>query len=612
MSKLSEDDSSDSSDEFLVPADKLDLDSSFFKQPVKKPNQKTTTAKKARVIESDSEDSEDDFDYSNESNVSSAELLSQVLKNLENANNKFSRSNKSNSEPSTSQDTNQSFTNDTNKNLSQEIDDLLSRGESQVATSTEDKESDNEEETKEDVKKEYVVPEKGVEIHFPGQNFISDKKKKKQQDLQRMLQNKINQKIRSSQLYAHKVGLLCWISHGVFLNTLANNADVLAFATSLVPKSNYPKDKADLKYLAGFVKWFAGLFKIEDEFREVSYNKKLLLQRISDKKIFNYVELVLLFVATIRGMGINCRLVVSLQPPPLKPSSQQLFKAPKVNDKNIDVKNETIKKEPVKNEKNKKSSNKTSSNSPSKTTQSNRGRGRGRGRKANISPAKTAPGNSKEADIAANEEAKKKAALFLQKFRATPSKGNKSILETHSPEKSSKFFNKKQQNDKSSDEDSSDDESYHDKLEKKKAEKNSRKKEKEKQVKTEDDSSKTKKQTSQSEKILLGKRKHSTSDKDSLEKDMKKETIEFSSDDEYVEKKPKKRVEQKPDKKLSIAAKLKNQRKLLSSDDDEATVIKKFHNVWAEVYVESEERWICVDVLGKKINCVSPIYVSRF
>ena len=91
---MRKDDSSDSSDEFLVPPDKLDLDYSFFNNSVKKTNQKPSSSKKARVIESDSESSEDDFDYSNENNVSSAELLSQVLKNLESVNNQFISNNK--------------------------------------------------------------------------------------------------------------------------------------------------------------------------------------------------------------------------------------------------------------------------------------------------------------------------------------------------------------------------------------------------------------------------------------------------------------------------------------------------------------------------------------
>ena len=33
-------------------------------------------------------------------------------------------------------------------------------------------------------------------------------------------------------------------------------------------------------------------------------------------------------------------------------------------------------------------------------------------------------------------------------------------------------------------------------------------------------------------------------------------------------------------------------------------------NVWIEVYVESEQSWICVNVVDQKINCISEIYVS--
>jgi hypothetical protein len=51
-------------------------------------------------------------------------------------------------------------------------------------------------------------------------------------------------------------------------------------------------------------------------------------------------------------------------------------------------------------------------------------------------------------------------------------------------------------------------------------------------------------------------------------------------------------------------------RRVLSSDDEATVVVKeKGQNCWSEVYLEQEEKWICVDVRGGKIHCVKEIAV---
>ena len=114
---------------------------------------------------------------------------------------------------------------------------------------------------------------------------------------------------------------------------------------------------------------------------------------------------------------------------------------------------------------------------------------------------------------------------------------------------------------------------------------------------------KSRKQTSTSKIILPNKKDHPYSWRN------KKRNWIFIYD-EYIEKKPKKTIQEKPNQKLTIAAKLKSHQKLLSSDDENSMTSKYVINTWAEVYIESEEKWVCVDVLGKKINCVSHMYIS--
>lgn len=584
MSQLSDDESSDSSNEFLVPADKIDLSSSFFNQSAtKKPN-----PKKSRVIQSSPEDSDSEFDYSNDNNVSSAELLSQVLKNLENAKNQIFAAETSQSEPSTSKTAEQASDSKAD-DLSKQINDLLMQGESASTLATKAGQDDDEaEDSKAELKSDYTIPQKGVQIHLPGQNVMFDRKKKKQQDLQKVLQSKINSRIRSNQLFVHKVGLLCWLSHGFFLNKLANEPELLAIALSLVSSNNYPKGRPDLKYMEKFTTWFTGQFKIVDQHKEVVFSTDLLLQKFSDKKIDNYIELILLYIATVRGMGINCRLVISLRPPRLKPSPEQLFKIPQ-NEEN-DATSKKVKAENVDGKSTKQKKNTQKAPAKSKT-----GKGKAKSKEQSVSPTKVVPENSREAAKAASEEAKKKAAAIL--------KGKLSALN----KKTETLKKDKKDDDDGEVEKSIIDESNMTIARKLRLRTNNNKESENGKSNTSKNVSdtKTKSKTDKSS----TKRKHEPSSDEEFSDD----ESDFSSDEEYIEKKPKKRVKQ-TNQNESITSKRDKQsnkhRKLLSSDEDDQNTVKNAFNIWVEVYVESEESWISIDVLNKKIHCVSDLYVS--
>lgn len=68
---------------------------------------------------------------------------------------------------------------------------------------------------------------------------------------------------------------------------------------------------------------------------------------------------------------------------------------------------------------------------------------------------------------------------------------------------------------------------------------------------------------------------------------------------------------------VSDGKKCKNE-KSISNDEDHTlkdnseTIIKKKlkNDFWAEVFLEMEEKWICVDVIGQRVHCVKEIYVS--
>lgn len=60
-------------------------------------------------------------------------------------------------------------------------------------------------------------------------------------------------------------------------------------------------------------------------------------------------------------------------------------------------------------------------------------------------------------------------------------------------------------------------------------------------------------------------------------------------------------------------------RRVLSSDEEGDTLIKSSTKVaeqkvkndfWVEVFLEMEEKWFCVDVIGRRLHCIKEIYVS--
>lgn len=301
MSLSSDDESSESSGaENLVQPGKLNLESSFFKQSTSNLSKSKVTNESYK--DDESSDSEDDFDCVDDEKLDSAALLAEVMKNLEKANQTNAAITESND---TAKDEDPKLKSPKKENkhvLSNEIADLLLQGETGTSSFVP---TQNEDEEDADEKKpaEYTIPKEGVNIILPGTAMMFRQKKKTNNSIEDVLRKKINQRLRSNQIYIHKTGLLCWLAHGFHLNKQINDAEVLATALSLVPSTSYPKGRTDLKYLEQFAKWFKNLIKIE--FKEINegVKKETLLLRLKEKKVHNYRELVLLCIATLRAIG---------------------------------------------------------------------------------------------------------------------------------------------------------------------------------------------------------------------------------------------------------------------------------------------------------------------
>lgn len=566
MNGLSEDDS-DSSNEYLIDPNKINLNSNFFTK--KKSNVGIT------INKDDTEnESTDNEEFENVTHLDNIELFTQVLKNLENSqklelNNKNTEKEQSHLNYLTKKNEEEiQKVKEVKITSSNEINELLLQGESNVSLScknTTENIAKNEEDA--ESSNEYTIPKDGVKIILPNTNLIINKRKKGKQDLKAILRKRLKE----SQILIEKVGLLCWLAYGFYLNRQINLPEILTGVLSLISESNYPKNRIDLSYLEKFTRWFKHIFIFESV--ESNANKKIdketLLKIVKEKKISNYKELVLLYIATLRALGLNCRLVISLCPPHRIFSNSPLFKS--------DVKNEEIK----------------SKNISNKIKQQNSKKKKG---KKESSDKTNVVQNSPEAKKNKNAESRKRAAEILQnnnkksKFDTNQDFKikNKSIQKLNSKITEKKDELKLVENEKNI--------SNLKQLRSRKIHINSKDNEKNKEIKSTDSISKT----------------DDTKSKYYIKESSTDSETEFQPKIKRITRKSLNNTNKKEASQSSLNIK-KNNRKLISSDseDEEINNTRNRQDIWAEIYLDSEESWICVNIMDEKIHCITEIYVNN-
>lgn len=566
MNGLSEDDS-DSSNEYLIDPNKINLNSNFFTK--KKSNVGIT------INKDDTEnESTDNEEFENVTHLDNIELFTQVLKNLENSqklelNNKNTEKEQSHLNYLTKKNEEEiQKVKELKITSSNEINELLLQGESNVSLScknTTENIAKNEEDA--ESSNEYTIPKDGVKIILPNTNLIINKRKKGKQDLKAILRKRLKE----SQILIEKVGLLCWLAYGFYLNRQINLPEILTGVLSLISESNYPKNRIDLSYLEKFTRWFKHIFIFESV--ESNANKKIdketLLKIVKEKKISNYKELVLLYIATLRALGLNCRLVISLCPPHRIFSNSPLFKS--------DVKNEEIK----------------SKNISNKIKQENSKKKKG---KKESSDKTNIVQNSPEAKKNKNAESRKRAAEILQnnnkksKFDTNQDFKikNKSIQKLNSKITEKKDELKLVENEKNI--------SNLKQLRSRKIHINSKDNEKNKEIKSTDSISKT----------------DGTKSKYYIKESSTDSETEFQPKIKRITRKSLNNTNKKEASQSSLNIK-KNNRKLISSDseDEEINNTRNRQDIWAEIYLDSEESWICVNIMDEKIHCITEIYVNN-
>ncbi|KAM5279833.1 DNA repair protein complementing XP-C cells [Ctenodactylus gundi] len=120
----------------------------------------------------------------------------------------------------------------------------------------------------------------------------------------------------------HKVHLLCLLANGFYRNSICSQPDLLAIGLSVIPArfTRVPAGDVDMCYLSNLVKWFTGTFTVNSD---LSVDTQDSLQTTLERRLAVYSardeeELVHIFLLVLRALQLVTRLVLSLQPLPLK------------------------------------------------------------------------------------------------------------------------------------------------------------------------------------------------------------------------------------------------------------------------------------------------------
>lgn len=179
----------------------------------------------------------------------------------------------------------------------------------------------------------YKIPKHGVEITLNNFNDNNSKKPEKKVDLEAQMKRKLNRRRKEFQVYLHKVNLIAWVAHGNFLNPKLNDTQLMASALKLLPKNKnhcYPTDKTDMDYFKQITNWFKSTISLNNKDmycflkRRPPVMMSLALQ-IKFKGAICRRDYVLIFVILLRALGIQCRVVQSLNCAPMFPPKSELL-----------------------------------------------------------------------------------------------------------------------------------------------------------------------------------------------------------------------------------------------------------------------------------------------
>ncbi|XP_068058080.1 DNA repair protein complementing XP-C cells [Anomalospiza imberbis] len=161
-----------------------------------------------------------------------------------------------------------------------------------------------------------------IEIETPEQVKKRERREKRKAEFEMYLRRMMKRFSKEVREDTHKVHLLCLLANGFYRNRICSQPDLLAIGLSIVPTrfTQVPAGQVGLVYLSNLVKWFVGTFTVNDE---LSTEKGEPLQSTLERRFAIYAaqddeELVHIFLIILRALQLLCRLVLSFQPIPLK------------------------------------------------------------------------------------------------------------------------------------------------------------------------------------------------------------------------------------------------------------------------------------------------------
>ncbi|XP_061760837.1 DNA repair protein complementing XP-C cells-like [Nerophis ophidion] len=167
---------------------------------------------------------------------------------------------------------------------------------------------------------EPVLPSESVLIEIETPEVR--KKQKKKAELEMYLKRMMNRYKKDLLIDTHKVHLMCLLASGMFRNRLCCEPDLLAITLSLLPAriTAVTRERVDQNYIGGLLKWFRATFTLNPglSFEGDSNPRSLLERRLASLSAKNHQEMTHLFLLVLRCLRVLCRLVLSLQPIPLK------------------------------------------------------------------------------------------------------------------------------------------------------------------------------------------------------------------------------------------------------------------------------------------------------
>ncbi|XP_071985034.1 DNA repair protein complementing XP-C cells isoform X3 [Engystomops pustulosus] len=146
----------------------------------------------------------------------------------------------------------------------------------------------------------------------------------------RRMMNRFSKELRED---THKVHLLCLLANGFFRSETCNSPDLQAVALSVVPVkfTNIPAARVDVVYLTNLVKWFTTTFTLNPD---MSLDEREPLAARLERRFGAYgvrdgEEMVHLFLILLRALQILSRLVLSVQPIPMKEPPSKITSSPR-------------------------------------------------------------------------------------------------------------------------------------------------------------------------------------------------------------------------------------------------------------------------------------------